>query len=282
MLNWIVAESKSTDKVMAKAAVDKWKSYYGNQKKMENYLLELYLLNTKENAVLRETERRSGVTSLATILMDPNYDYKENLYRWREVGVGKEKKNMLQLNVGGNLWVDWLYLARSGVKIGDEGLFAARDFLQFYVVGFYSGAVVWETEMQGGGKPSEEELADVKMNEYCLPVRDRDCRMLIVDPVSIPDKSLRMGIHYVRETNDKTKSNVMLIEDGSLQCSTDIKCDTELLLFSEEALSEQKPAAQIVDSAVAGTEAVVGSVLITRSAKKRKRSRKRKIVKSSK
>jgi hypothetical protein len=245
---------------------------------MEDYLLKLYQPNSKE----WEIERRSGVRSLATILMYPNCDYKEKLYRWREVGVGKEKKNMLQLNVGSNVWVDWLYLAPSGVKTGEKGLFAARDFGPRYVVGFYSGKVVWKAEMLGGDKPSEEELADVEMNEYCLPVRDRDCRMLIVDPISIPDKSLRMGIHYARETNDITKTNVMLIEDGSLQCSVGIKCGTELLLFSEEALSDEKPAAQIVDSAVTGTEVVVGPVVITRSAKKRKRSRKRKLVKSPK
>ena len=243
----------------------------------------------KANRETRETERAfGGVATLATMLMDPLPHYEGTLYRWCTVSDQQVQKKMLQLCVNGNIYVDWLYLASSAVKTGDEGLFAARDFPQKFIVGFYSGAVIWQSTVEGGAKPSEEELtaSKVQMNDYCLPVRDRNCCMLMVDPTSAANGNnpdwLRMGMHFVKETNDESKSNVKFIEDGSLQCLTDISCGTELLLFSEEELSEQKPAAQIVDSAVAGTDLVVGPVATSRSAKKRKRSRKGKSTKSPK
>ena len=265
VLSRIVAVGGSSNIVMSEDEMAAWKSYFDSVAKLENYLMDLYLSKQeRKNRAKREREREK-VASLASLLMDPiqlNDGRPSQLYHWYRrsepistpVAIAEESKSKmtLQLRVADN-WVDWVYLDSSEIENGKEGLFAARDFRKNFIVGFYTGAVVWQAGVEGGDKPSDEELAtsSIQLNDYCLPVRDRNCRMVMVDPTSDQVGNdpalLRMGMHCVRETNDESKGNVKFIEDGSLQCVTAISCNTELLLFSGGDQNE-KPAASIVDS----------------------------------
>ena len=283
---------------MTKKAMSEWKSYFVSLLTLQNYLVNLYISRAEKKDQAMFDREREIVASVASLLMEPivDDDDRQNIiFRWsarskeiselslspakQELRHSLDIKKVLQLRVS-NFWVDWVYVSSSKVKEEDEGLFAARDFRKNFIIGFYSGEVVWQADVVGGDKPSDEELAasGVIMNDYCLPIRDRNCRMVVVDPTSgkqyddsIP---LRMGMHFMKETDVKSKANVRLINDGSVQCTSNISCYTELLLFAEAEDSDEKPAAQIANPVVV-TESEVLSEEMQLSAKKKRKKRHR-------
>ena len=159
---------------------------------------------------------------------------------------------MLQLQVS-NYWLDWVYVALSKNREGKVGVYSARDFPRKFIIGFYYGSIIWEADVEGGMEPSELELdaSNVMRNDDCCFIRDRNCRMILVDPIVNGDISdpilLKMGMHYIVSVNDKSKANVEIIEDGSIQCFKDISADTELLLFQADEEAEADEAEEDMD-----------------------------------
>ena len=254
---------------MKPVLMKEWKLYFRSHARLEDYLMDLYLSNKERKDMAKRAIEREKVASIATILFDPNNVFiLEQFCRWNLVQnldlPSVSQKTMMSLLVAGD-WINWVYISQSGSEVTEDGLFAARDFCKNFIIGVYSGEVVWRADVEGGSKPSDEELLsrNVIANYNCLFVRDRNCRMLLVDATSqASDKnlgSLRMGCHYVRNTNDFSKRNVEFVNDGSLRCVFPISCDTELLRYAEEkahlddssAASEHEdetPTAQIADS----------------------------------
>ena len=66
-------------------------------------------------------------------------------------------KTMMSLRVAGD-WVDWVYISQSGSEVTKQGLYAVRNFRENFIIGVYSGKVVWQAAVGGGSEPSDEEL----------------------------------------------------------------------------------------------------------------------------
>lgn len=283
----------SRNLVMSKKDIKEWKSNYKSLPILTDYFVNLYMSEEElEDPALRHKEHEN-MTSLAKLLMDAiqTGDVGQGkLYRWNLMSqpmsfwlqqdewnsLLHSMKMTMQLRVANN-WVNWIYISTSETMVGADGVFAARNFRKNCIVGFYSGALVWDTNVQGGDEPSDAELeaAEVTMTDYCVFVRSNDCRLLLVDPTYGP-KLLRMGIHYVKETKDVSKRNVKYIEDGSLQCTSDILCETELLLLSKDVVeSESEPEPESKSEPKRATQIPRDSVATTRKRTKRGRPKKR-------
>ena len=159
-------------------------------------------------------------------------------------------KLMLQLRINGR-WKDWVFIAKSHRVNAHYGLFAARDFCSNTMIGFYMGPVKWEASIEGGHEASTDELeaAGVIDSEYSLQLRNKDCRCVVVDPISIravdedetEDAYLYMGMHYMNNPcltfekgtpsyfRARKDQNCLLLEDGCVQAIRKIKPGTELL-----------------------------------------------------
>jgi hypothetical protein len=254
----------SRNVVMTEQSILNWKSNFLSLESVQRYLIV-----EKENKVEEYCEM-SAVECLAKLMMDPIEDDNDvrrgTLFRWEprsqcvipppcnlEAVAACSKDPSLWIHgiffgikyeYG---WIDWLYYSSSTVdSVEVYGLYAAQDFKVNQVIGFYMGRIVWQGDVEGGGKPSIEELAacNVSMNDHCVFVHDKNCRMVIID--GSDRNQFRMGIQFVRKTNDEAKVNVTLAEDGSLRCLCNISEFSELLLF-EEGSNDTKPPAKIYD-----------------------------------
>jgi hypothetical protein len=93
---------------------------------------------------------------------------------------------------------DWIYIARSNFAEGHLGLFAARQFDCGTPIGVYVGRTLHRYDVPGGKNPSQERLnddlnrTDVKFEPYTMVVRDKDCRLRIIEADPLP-KWQRLG-----------------------------------------------------------------------------------------
>jgi hypothetical protein len=279
-----------------------WKEDYTIIERTEDYFLRQYNTDFARNAASFLVVQQNVVKALAQLyickddleVFDEAYDA---LYRWvlrsddMVIPAGKYQtfdkliadfqkeqdfstvlklpsnyKLMLQLRINGR-WKDWVYIAKSHRVNAHYGLFSARDFCSNTMIGFYMGPVKWEASIEGGYEASSDELeaAGVIDSEYSLQLRNKDCRCVVVDPVSIravdddeiQTASLYMGMHYMNNPcltfekgttsyfNARKDQNCLLLEDGCVQAIRKIKPNTELLTGYHS--DQLRPRKQMID-----------------------------------
>ncbi len=174
-------------------------------------------------------------------------------------------KWMLQLKVKDN-WLDWVYIKRSQLAHANLGVFTARDFPRGSIIGFHVGPTVYQSEIEGGARPSDEELDKVLTDDSSNSITLRDmngCWRTIDAPAvdqniqdstrpDIPKSdgeaaavkrdgaSLYMGMHYINSAclmyekdtppfeKARKQQNCIISENGFVQTVKKIGKNIEL------------------------------------------------------
>ena len=146
---------------------------------------------------------------------------------------------------------DWVYIARSTIRNGRLGLFAARVMPKNVTIGWYAGEVTYHHPIAGTYAPTDAYLDDLHKppirNEYSTSMRDDQGRSIIVTPRGIgigpgggAGSSLFMGMHYMNSytllfqagstdhESAKRKQNTQMLDDGRVIAIKKIEADTEL------------------------------------------------------
>jgi hypothetical protein len=155
---------------------------------------------------------------------------------------GNNIKHVLELKTRQNNWEPWLSLRSSSLEQGQIGIFAERNFAKNTALGFYMGEVVWQSDIEGGSKPSGAFLGtmDVAVAEYDLSYLDKDCKMRHVRPVPLGFSGgiaapLYMGMHYIQTVYEThaNHANAVIIEDGTIKSVKEIQPGAEIFSWYE-------------------------------------------------
>lgn len=162
----------------------------------------------------------------------------------------------LQLAAKGRFWRDYLYITNSKYATGELGLFTAREFNKYSIIGFYCGKDVSPSGPSEIGasnnvtkEKEEEDAVDETVGIY---IRDNDARMRCLQATSLTKLSkmsddgktpLFMGMHYANDPfvcfrlgdghelfNAGNKVNAILQEDGSIMAIKKLRKDDEILI----------------------------------------------------
>ena len=131
----------------------------------------------------------------------------------------KGMRYVLELYSNKDKFQDWVYIARSNFVDGHLGLFAARQFDCGTPIGVYVGRTLHQYAVAGGKNPSQLRLnedlkqTDMKFEPYTMLVRDKKCKLRIVEGDPLPKWQLSkeseasprarvpmyMGMHFAND-----------------------------------------------------------------------------------
>ena len=187
---------------------------------------------------------------------------------------------VLELRNGKGTFDDWIYIARSNFVDGHLGLFAAREFECGTPIGVYVGRML-HRYCVGGKNPSQQRLNDdlnktnVKFEPYTMVVRDKDCRLRIVEADPLPkwQRSVKlgeeeelervpmfMGMHFANDCllpyrkdsklagKCRRDINIVTEEDGVIITKKRIRLNEECYLSYEDDWRIGKPKGGELDS----------------------------------
>jgi hypothetical protein len=271
------AITNGTSMKMSADSIRRWKTAHLNVINMKQHIN--MVLKQRSDSVYECQERFSEVLAQLALLKDDEEELMKEygkIYKWvweyrkemetdldacvastyaREVlikGVEEEKSSslpdgwrlMLQLYAKGRWW-DWIYLQKSNQVVVDVGVFAARDFPKGSIIGYLCGPTIWTSDVVGGAKPSDLDLASkgVRRGEGVVSFRNGMACWQYIQPCHMTEKpgpSLYVGMHYVNSAcwiykvgskqhkGAKKHQNCSMLEDGSICALKKIQPNVEL------------------------------------------------------
>jgi hypothetical protein len=276
--------TNGTSMKMTADSIRRWKTAHLNVINMKQHIN--MVLKQRSDSVYECQERFSEVLAQLALLKDDEEELMKEygkIYQWvweyrkemktdldacvvstyaREVlikGVEEEKSSslpdgwrlMLQLYAKGRWW-DWIYLQKSNQVVVDVGVFAARDFPKGSIIGFLCGPTIWTSDVVGGAKPTDLDLASkgVRRGEGVVSFRNGKACWQYIQPCHMTEKpgpSLYVGMHYVNSAcwiykvgskqhrGAKKHQNCSMLEDGSICALKKIQPNVEL--FSNDGFN---------------------------------------------